>query len=180
MKSKFFLLALLAWLLLGASARAQDPNAMPDDYKRERVQELILMKLNSELGLNANQSQQIAQIMRKYQQERLNLKTQIRSLTGQLRDVSSSGNDAKIQPLLKQMTATHNQLEQVDDRMFAEIKPLLTSRQQAQYLLVMDEIRQEVKAIRRPMMPPPGPGATGYAPSGSSDSGAARVGQPYY
>jgi len=178
MKPKFLLLALLSWLVLGGSALAQDPNNMPDDYKRERVQELIIMRLNSELGLNPNQSQQVAQIMRKYQQERFNLRRQSRDLTSQLRDVSASGNEAKIQPLLKQITTTHSQLEQVDDRMFGEIKPLLTSRQQAQYLLVMEEIRQEVKAIRRPtgpqgnypVLPPPGGG----------DSGAARVGQPYY
>lgn len=177
--NRFCLLALLVWLALCAPAFAQDPNAMPEDYKRERVQELIVMRLNNELGLNPSQSQQIAQILRKYHQERAGLRRQLRDLTGQLRAVSTGGNEAQIQALLRQITSTRNQLDQVDDRMFAEVKPLLTPRQQAQYLLVMDEIRQEVKAIRNPMMGPPGYYGPGYVPGGDSNSGAVRVGPPY-
>ncbi len=80
--NRFCLLALLVWLALCAPAFAQDPNAMPEDYKRERVQELIVMRLNNELGLNPSQSQQIAQILRKYHQERAGLRRHLQIFIG--------------------------------------------------------------------------------------------------
>ncbi|MCC6273829.1 MAG: hypothetical protein IT572_10220 [Deltaproteobacteria bacterium] len=170
------LLALLVWLALPVSLQAQGPVGAPEDSKRERIHDLILQRLNTELGLNPTQSQQLAQIMRKYQQQRLGLKRQQRELTAQLRAASTSGNDAQVQPLLQKLTATRSQLDQVNDQMFNEIRPMLTPMQQAKYLLVMDEIRQEVKAIRRPMgpgyYPPPG--------AGTPSQDAVRVGPPYY
>ncbi|MCE9624687.1 MAG: periplasmic heavy metal sensor [Deltaproteobacteria bacterium] len=191
MKPKyFFLLAMLVTLALGGLVHAQDannPQAVPEDYKREKIQDLIVMRLNSELGLNPTQSAQLAQILRKYQQKRSDTRRQLRELTGQLRNVSGSGNDKEIQALLKQVTSLRSQLDQVDDQMFAEMKPMLTSRQQAQYLLVMDEIRQEIRAIRHPPAgqapgpypypapgPNPGPGTSG------ANQGAVHVGPPYY
>jgi len=171
------LLALLVWLALPASLQAQGQvGAPPEDSKRERIHDLILQRLNTELGLNPTQSQQLAQIMRKYQQQRLTLKRQQRDLTAQLRAASTGGNEAQVQSLLQKLTATRSQLDQVNDQMFNEIRPMLTPMQQAKYLLVMDEIRQEVKAIRRPMgpgyYPPPG--------AGTPSQDAVRVGPPYY
>ncbi|MDL1872920.1 hypothetical protein FBR05_12085 [Deltaproteobacteria bacterium PRO3] len=170
------LLALLVWLALPASLQAQGPVGAPEDSKSERIHDLIMQRLNAELGLNPTQSQQLAQIMRKYQQQRLTLKRQQRDLTAQLRAASTSGNDAQVQPLLQKLTATRSQLDQVNDQMFNEIRPMLTPMQQAKYLLVMDEIRQEVKAIRRPVAP-------GYYPppgAGTPSQDAVRVGPPYY
>lgn len=173
---RIFLLASLALLFgsaLPVSLRAQEPVGGAEDYKRERIQDLIIMRLNNELGLNPAQSQQLAQIVRKYQQQRADLKRKQRELTAELRTASTGKNDAQLQSLLKQLTSTRNQLDQVNDQMFNEIKPMLSPVQQAKYFLVMDEIRQEIKAIRRPMMAP------GYnAPAGGSND-AVRVGPPY-
>ena len=175
--NQIFLFAILIWLASAGLLQAQGPaTGAPEDYKRERIQDLIIMRLNSELGLNPSQSQQLAQILRKYHQERQELRRRQRELTGQLRTASSGGNEAQIQGLLKQITSTRSQLDQVNDRQFNEIKPLLTPMQQAKYLLVMDEIRQEVKAIRHA---PPGPSyAPGFAP-GTGNQDAVRVGPPY-
>lgn len=174
---RIFLLASLALLFGSAfpvSLSAQGPDGGAEDYKRERIQDLIIMRLNNELGLNPSQSQQLAQIVRKHQQQRADLRRKQRELTAELRTASSGGgNDAHLQSLLKQLTSTRSQLDQINDQMFNEIKPMLSPVQQAKYLLVMDEIRQEIKAIRRPMMAP------GYSAPVGGNNDAVRVGPPY-
>ena len=173
---RIFLLAALLLSALSVPLHAQGTADAPEDYKRARIQDLIIMRLNNELGLNPSQSEKLAQAMKKFHEQKASLRRQQRDLTSQLREASGGGNEAQVKSLLKQIASIRNQLDQADDQMFNDIKPMLTPMQQAKYLLVMDEIRQEVKAIRRPAMTAPGYAPTG--PTGNQDS--VHVGPPYY
>lgn len=150
----------LLFCLLSAASAWAEHDTVDMAGKRERVHSLILMRLTERLGLNSTQSQQIGQMMRKYHERRAGLKHQMRELTAQLRAATASSNDAQIQTLLNQTSQARAGLDQLNAQMFAEIRPLLNPKQQAQFLIVMDEIRGEVRAIRR-QGGPYGPGFPG-------------------
>ncbi len=129
------------------SARAEGTAAVGD--RREQIQALILMRLNQNLSLNATQSAQVGQILRKYQQRRHTLKHEMKGLNQQLRAASTSGNDAEIQKLLSASSKTRAEFDQIDDQMFNDLRPLLRPKQQAQFLIEMDEIRSEIRNVKR-------------------------------
>ncbi len=145
------ILLLLAFFLSPVFSTAQAWEANPAEVaeKRERVHSLILMRLTQRLGLSSADANKLGQIMKKYQGIKINLKNQLRDQSNQLRSVSAGGNEAEIEKVLSQVNTTRQKIDQVDDQMFNELKSVLNPKQQAQFLIVMEEIRGEVRAIRR-------------------------------
>jgi len=135
---------------------AQATTAAVQDNKNQKVQELIMMRMTQALALNGKQAQQLGDILSKYHEQKGQLRQQMRDLTAQLKTVAVSGNEADIQRLLRQANQTRINLDQLDDQMYSDVRPILNPRQQAQFLVVMDEIKSEIRAIRHQ-----GPGATG-------------------
>ncbi len=116
----------------------------PGDAKRERVRSLILMRLTDELNLNDAQAKQLGAIMEKYHQQRRQLKQEIQALTPQLRAASETGKDTEINQLIKNVSSKKDQIDEIDNRMFTEVQRMLTPRQQAKYLVIMEEIRKQI------------------------------------
>lgn len=155
-KMKLCVLGVFLWaasfMSLGVQAQSGD-----DAFKRERIYSLIAMRLSDELKLDATKSQQLKSIMQRSYERRARLKQQMATLNQQLRGASSSGNEAELQRLLAAIDQTRGSFDQSDDEMFKEIKKILTPQQQAQYLIIMEEIRQEVYEIKRPVYYPSNP-----------------------
>lgn len=135
------------FFLKPAIAQNWAPSSGPNPQK-ERVQSLILMRLSTSLGLDQAQTQQLGGVMARYRDRKHQLRSQLRDQTAQLRSINLSGNDPQIQSLLTQIERTRKELDGVDEQMFGETRRMLSPQQQAQFILVMDEIRREVKAVR--------------------------------
>jgi DNA anti-recombination protein RmuC len=179
MMRKWTVALIFVALLYAGALRAQvGPGPASDDAKRERVQQLILMRLNSSLGLNSEQSQKLGEILRKYHQQKTGLRAEMRDLTGQLQTAYNSNNEAEIRRIVAQLTAIHSQMENIDNQIFSDLKPMLTPKQQAQYFLIMDEIRREVQSVRQ-NGGPPGLGAPGPGGPTRVDMVPTRGVQPY-
>ena len=135
------------WALLPFALRAESGG---DSWaaKKAKVNALIIMRLTQELGLNAAQAAQIGDILKKYNERRHELRKQVKGLTAQLRAATESGNDNDIKKLLNETKQAKADLDQVDDKMFNDVKPMLSAKQQAQFLIAMDEIRSEIRAIK--------------------------------
>jgi len=151
---RFFLLAiLLSFGLLSPPAFAEDPKDAQEaavlEARRQQIHDLVMIRLNNALDLTPAQSEQISQVLRKFRKEKIEDRNKIRQLTLKLREVSNSGDDAQIQSLIQQISATRAEIDKVDDRMFSEAKKHLNTRQQAQFIFVMEEIRKEVQAVKR-------------------------------
>ncbi|HKY63774.1 MAG TPA: hypothetical protein VJR29_10170 [bacterium] len=161
---------LLALGLFGAPALAGDAKDAQEaallEARRQQIHELVMIRLNNALELSPTQSQQISQILLKYRREKTADRNQIRQLTLKLREVSNSGNEAQIQGLIQQISVAKSNLDKVDDRMFAEAKNHLNTKQQAQFIFVMEEIRREVQSVKRGL-PPPGGGRVNAIQGGS-------------
>lgn len=175
MKRRFFLFAILLTLgLVAGPAFAGDPkpeSADPSEAalletRRQQIHELVMLRLNNALELSPTQSEQISQVLRKYRKQKTEYRNKIRQLTLQIRDASGSTSEAQYQTLIKQVTEAKAQLDKVDDQMFGEAKKFLNTRQQAQFLFVMEEIRREMQAVRR-NAPPPGGGAVNAIQGGA-------------
>jgi len=161
-----FALALLVGFGLSTTldARAGGVGEAPSG-KREQVHELIMARLNSELGLTPEQSERLSRILRKSREQRVALKARARELTGQLRSANAGGDEKKIHQAIKQLSAVRVQLDGLDEQRFNEVKAILVPRQQAKYLLVMEDIRREVQAVRRASPPEGSPAAGAVRPS---------------
>jgi hypothetical protein len=171
MKRRFFHLALLLTLgLLSAPAFAEDAKDAQEaavlEARRQQIHELVMIRLNNALELTPAQSEQISQVLRKYRREKTEDRTKIRQLTLKLREVSGSGNEAQIQGLIQQISAAKAELDKVDERMFTEARKHLNTKQQAQFIFVMEEIKREVQAVKRGA-PPPGGGRVNTLQGGS-------------
>lgn len=146
------ILLLLLCFLSPALSRVQaqeEDNSAAVAEKRERVHALILMRLTQRLGLNSSEAEKLNQVMKKYQSMKINLKSQLREQSKELRTVSAQGNEAEIQRVLAQVNQTRQKIGTINDQMFNELKSVLNPKQQAQFLIVMEEIRGEVRAIRK-------------------------------
>ncbi len=137
-----FFLGQVAW---GQNNSKQDSSASA----RERVHQLIVTRISNALGLDQAQSARLGEVLKKYKQEKQRLRYEIQGLTSQLRQVTNSGNEKSVQSTLKKLQETQDQLDRSDEVMFAEVKTMLTPNQVAQFVLIMDEIRHEVQAVKR-------------------------------
>lgn len=137
-----FLLAPGAW----AQSAPSDPQK---SSARERVHQLIVTRIANELELSPTESKQLGTVLKKYKQRKHRLRYQIQQHTAQLRQDTASGNEQATQATLKKLQQAQEELDKSDEVMFAEVKTMLTPNQVAQFVLVMDEIRHEVRAVKR-------------------------------
>lgn len=145
----FWVLAVL--LFLGAPG-AWGQSGQSDKSKasaRERVHQLIVTRIANELKLGPTETQKLGGVLKKYKQNKHRLRYQIQQLTAQLRQDTASGNEQATQTTLKKLQQAQEELDKSDEVMFAEVKTMLTPNQVAQFVLVMDEIRHEVRAVKR-------------------------------
>lgn len=186
-----FFIGLVVVLFTTSLVYAQNPARGPGNgSKRQRVHQLIMMRLSTGLNLTQAEAQQLSTVLNKQQQSKRQLRHQLRQLTAQLRTVTASNNQGEIQSTLKKLQTTRDRLDRVNEEMFSEVKTLLNPQQLAQFVLTMDEIRHEVRAVRRgvgvgrpgqqpPPYRPPAPGYTpgyGYPPAPQAPSNSIFVG----
>lgn len=148
-RSYFITLLVFSFLLMGSKVFSQNNvTPSPNNQRHEKIQALITMRLTTALNLNEQKSQQLSAILKKYHEKKRDLRKQVQTLTQQLRVASTSGNVVEIQNTIKQLDQTKFDLDRVDDQMFEEAKKMLTPQQQAQFLLVMDDIHKEIRALK--------------------------------
>jgi len=145
------LLIILGMVSLGSGpvfARKSSDGAK-GEARRERVHQLIVTRLANGLGLSQEEAQKLAHIMKKNKKRKRHMRREVRSLTSQLRQEMATGNEVAIQSTLKKLQNARDQVDRSHDVMFSEVKGLLNPQQQAQFVLIMDEIRHEIRAVRR-------------------------------
>lgn len=130
-------------------AFGQSPSQAPSQASRDRVNALIVARLAAGLNLSEPEAQKLGAILQRYRNRKRSLKGQIRQLTAQLRQDTQVGDKKQTEATLKKLQETKDQLDRSDEVMFAEVKTVLNSEQQAQFVLIMDEIRHEIHAVRR-------------------------------
>jgi Spy/CpxP family protein refolding chaperone len=116
--------------------------------RKEQVSQLILTRLTEDLSLNEEKSRQLGVILQKYREKRKELRRELRQVKYQLSQSAKSDKNQELQPALTRFQEIRDQMDRLDEAMFAEVKPLLTLEQQARFVLTMEEIRHEIRAVR--------------------------------
>jgi hypothetical protein len=145
------------WAIVGMMAIcwATQLWAQGRDPQYERVQSIILMRLSTTLGLDSSQTQQMGMILNRHHDRKRQLRREIQDLNAQLRANMAGGNSSQTQALLAKLDRTRRQLSGVNDEMYSEARRMLNPQQQAQFMLVMDEVKSEIRSVRDR---PPGAG----------------------
>jgi hypothetical protein len=141
----FLILVLWFSALTSPSAYGQAPS----QGSRDRVNELVLTRLATGLNLSEPEVQKLGIILKQNRQRKRDLRGQVQQLTAQLRQDTQVGDKKQTEATLKKLRATQDQLDRSDEVMFASVKTMLDANQLAQFVLIMDEIRHEVQAVRR-------------------------------
>lgn len=135
------------------------------DNKFERIHSVILMRLSTTLGLSSSQTQQMSTILARHHERKKQLRREVQDLTAQLKASMAEGNSTQTRALVAKLDATRRQLSTANDEMYAEARRMLNPQQQAQFMIVMDEVKREVRSVRdKPANPILAPGTNPYVP----------------
>lgn len=164
-RHSYVLLAIAIGALLAPLAYGQPSS----EASRDRVNQLIVARLATGLNLSDAEAQKLGGILKQNRERKFQLRQQLQQLTAQLRQDTQVGDKKQIEGTLKKLQETRDQLDRSDEVMFAEVKTMLDPNQLAQFVLIMDEIRHEIRAVRRrnprELNPAPGTFVPGAAPS---------------
>jgi hypothetical protein len=144
---RIIFLILATWFSSWVSMQAY--GQPPSEASRDRVHELIVARLATGLNLSDSQAKQLGDILKKNWERKSQFRDQVQQLTTQLRQDTQAGDKKQTEATLKKLQEARDQLDRSDEVMFAEVKTLLDSNQLAQFVLIMDEIRHEIRAVRR-------------------------------
>ncbi len=117
--------------------------------KVEQIHQLILARVSQELGLSSVQTQKLDEILRRHRERKYPLRRQAYRLKSELREETLRGEEKKLKATLGKLQQVQDQIEQSEEVMYAEVRTLLNPQQLARFVLIMDEIRHEIRAVRR-------------------------------
>jgi Spy/CpxP family protein refolding chaperone len=153
-RSAFALFLVSCLLFLHHDSFAQPmPGGLAE--KQEQLQALINTRLVNGLGLTPDKAQRVTQILQKYHQKRRELRQSLHALNLQLQSAASSNDPTQANQVVLQLQKTKGEMDKLDGEQFDEIKTILTPQQQAKFLLIMQQVRQEIMQFRRGGGAPP-------------------------
>ncbi len=167
---RYSLVALLAWGSAGAvsAQTAGKPRpAFPDEFgraferARRQVETLHMLRLSEKLGLNVEQSAQLAAVVRKAQEARRRLLDERRQIIEELGAVVDAGGaPERIKPKVAQWEENESRLGRWRQGLFLDLTRMLSIEQQARYLLFEEnfdsEVRNAILELRGPRLPQAG------------------------
>lgn len=155
-KTAFLACTLICILVLGAGA-AQGGAENPDrhhrfDQARELLEKLKAERMQKALALDEKTAGQVAEISKRYDQQRFELRKNTKDDLQALRKALSDKNDAEIRTALERAEQRHQAIHTLHMEERAELKKVLTPEQMAKYLLFqaafMKEMREKIREIK--------------------------------
>lgn len=141
-------LSCLVFSLPAFSQASPDTKPAKGD-KKEKLRLLMQERMVQNLGLNPEQSQKLSAISQKYQEKKKALREQMKEDRKQL-EVAAASNDAnQSNKAVANFIKDRQEMDQLEDSQFKEVKTVLSPPQQAKYLLLKEEMRHEMMRIQR-------------------------------
>ncbi|MCP5468219.1 MAG: hypothetical protein H7A32_03005 [Deltaproteobacteria bacterium] len=127
-----------------------------DVQRRERVHQLILMRFVKGMNLTREESAILDNILRTRQQKKQDRKKTVLFAEGEVQKATELGDKVKLAKDLQKLHDAKKKLSQVDEEMFAEVKSNFDEIKVGQFVIIMGEIKNDVRSVQRPD-PPPSP-----------------------
>lgn len=137
-----------------AQGKADDPaREQLFEQFRERIEKLKAERMQKALALDEKTGNQVAEISKRYDQQRHSLRKQSKNDRHALRQALSEKNHAAIQSMLERAEQQQAALHNLNTAERAEIRKVLTPEQMAKYLLFQDafsrEMREKIREIKQ-------------------------------
>ena len=150
---KFFLLFFLVAGFAGNSLAE-----FPDDYDRpptkeqmekvrKQIETLRMWKLTKALDLDEKTSAQLFPVLNRYDKKRAEIERALWVGMKDLRDSLRDRCESRLRDILDRLEIDHKALQRINDEERAEVKKILTTEQQAKYVLFHVEFSKEIRRI---------------------------------
>ena len=126
---------------------AAEPQAGLEQQFQERLAQVVRRRLN----LNDSQMQQLANVNRRYERERMMLLRDERRARQALRTevlAGDSANQSKVGELLDQLLRIQRQRLDITEREQRDLAAFMTPTQRAQYFGIQDQLRRRLEELR--------------------------------
>lgn len=153
-----FLACTLTCLLIFGLGAAQGGAENPDrnqrfEQARELLEKIKAERMQKALVLDEKTAGHVAEIAKRYDQQRFELRKKTRDDLQALRKALNEKNDAEIRTALERAEQTHQAFCTLHLEEQAELKKVLTPEQMAKYLLFqaafMKEMREKIRDIKQ-------------------------------
>ena len=141
-------LSCLAFSIPAFSQASPDSKPAKVD-KKEKLRVLMQERMVQSLGLNAEQSQKLSAISQKYQEKKKALREEMKNNRKQLELAAASNDVGQSNKAVANFIKARQEMDQLEDSQFKEVKNVLNPQQQAKYLLLKEEMRHEMMRIQR-------------------------------
>lgn len=150
MKKIILSLFVVSSLAFSLPAFSQGPDSRPGKgEKKEKLHALMQERLMQNLSLTAEQSQKLSAISQKYQEKKKELRGQIKDYRKQLEVASNSSDAGQVSKAVTNFIKARQEMDQLEDSQFKEVKSVLSPQQQAKYLLFKEQMRHEMMKIKK-------------------------------
>ena len=128
-------------------------NAPPSEAKREEVRKRIeavkIWKLTEELKLDPNTSAKLSAFLNPLDRQREEIGREQMHGMRELRSLlqSSKPDDKKIRATLDNLEKNHHAMQELTKKEFSGLKDILTTEQQARFVLFQQEFRREMRGM---------------------------------
>jgi hypothetical protein len=139
------------------------PTEAQREEVRKKVEAVRLWKLTEALKLDANTSAKLSAFLNPFDQQRQEIWREQMMTMRELRTLlqSSKPNEAKLKAALDKLEKNQHSMQEVKNREFSGLKNILTTEQQARYLLFQQEFRHEMRGMISGARGGPGRGGMG-------------------
>jgi len=155
---------LLTAFLSGAWAAAGDGMEQPPSREqmekvRERVETLRMWRLTKALDLDEKTSSRLFPVLNRFDRKRHELEQSLRDGMRDLREAVREGRDSALKGILDRLEQNHREMQRLNEEERAELKRLLSVRQQAAFVIFQQEFQQDIRRMieetrgRRPRGP---------------------------
>lgn len=149
---------LAVFLLMAGVAVSASAAAAPDNMERrpskeqfekvrQRIESLRMWRLTKALDLDNKTSAVLFPLLNRYDKKRHELESSLREGMRELRQASREGRDPVLKGLLDRLDQHHRDIQKLNDEERAEVRKILTVRQQAAFVLFQQEFQQDIRRI---------------------------------
>jgi len=135
------------------------------DEIRKKIEAVRIWKLTEELKLDTDTSAKLSSLLSSFELKQRELMKTQRETMRELRSLLKTANpvEAKIKPLLAKIEKHHRTMQELRDKQLSNLKNILTTEQQARFLLFQQEFQRDIREI---ISGARGPGKGGMRPGG--------------
>jgi Spy/CpxP family protein refolding chaperone len=149
----------------GDERREQAVSPEKREETRKKIEAVRIWRLTEELKLDSDKSAKLSSLLSSLDQKRRDIQRDQAETMRTLRQTLKAlkPDEAKIRPLLDKLEHDHHAMQELRNRELKDLKDLLTTEQQARFLLFQQrfqrEMREMISSVRGA-----GPGKTGAGP----------------